>query len=305
MRNKTFLLVCVSAGLLHGCSGKSDQHVEDADDDAATETLEPDDSAGPDEPDEPDDPDDGTGGDSGPSSVGFIDEDTPPDILDCNVWTQDCLEGEKCMPWDSFGGSSWNATRCTPLAPNPGQPGDECTVEGGGVSGVDDCDMASMCWQVDPETNIGTCVPFCNGTELSPSCDDPGTTCSIFNAGVLILCLPKCDPLGQDCSDGQGCYASSDGFVCIPDASGPDGGSYGDPCEYVNVCNPGLFCAAAAAVPGCQGSQGCCSEFCDLSSPDAAAVCSGVGGGQECVAWYEDGQVPPGYDDVGACAIPG
>ena len=70
---------------------------------------------------------------------------------------------------------------------------------------------------------------------------------------------------------------------------------------YANPCNQGLFCADAAAVPNCQGAQGCCSEFCDLNE---ANMCSGMGMGQECVPWFEEGMAPPGYDHVGGCVIP-
>lgn len=249
------------------------------------------------------DPDSGSDGGTSGLSQGFINE---PDggggvEIECSVWDQDCPQGDKCMPWANDGGSSWNATKCTPLDPNPAQPGDSCTVEGSGVSGVDNCDIASMCWDVDPETNMGTCVAFCSGSEANPVCDDPNTTCSIANNGVLILCLPNCDPLLQDCADGQACYPINEFFVCAPDASG-EMGLYGDPCEFLNVCDPGLFCANADVVPGCAGSLGCCSEFCDLSDPNAS--CMGAGGGQMCTPWYEEGQAPPGYEDVGACAIP-
>ena len=72
----------------------------------------------------------------------------------------------------------------------------------------------------------------------------------------------------------------------------------------MNVCEPGLFCANAAVVPGCTGSQGCCSEFCDFEDPMATAQCAGVGGGQECIAWFAEGEAPPDLDHVGACAIP-
>ncbi len=40
------------------------------------------------------------------------------------IWAQDCPEGEKCMPWANDGGGSWNATRCSPLDPNPSAVGD-------------------------------------------------------------------------------------------------------------------------------------------------------------------------------------
>ncbi len=251
------------------------------------------------------DPDSGSGDTSGGGvSQGFINEPDGGGVgIECSVWDQDCPQGEKCMPWANDGGSSWNATKCTPLDPNPAQPGDSCTVEGNGVSGVDNCDIASMCWDVDPETNMGTCVAFCTGSEANPVCDDPNTTCSIANEGVLILCLPNCDPLLQDCADGQACYPINEFFVCAPDASG-EMGLYGDPCEYLNVCDPGLFCANANVVPGCAGSLGCCSEFCDLDDPNPNSQCMGAGGGQECTPWYEEGQAPPGYENVGACAIP-
>jgi hypothetical protein len=263
-------------------------------------------------------PDDGATsdptGDSGTDSEGgdtdttgechFLCEDLPDDGgYDCDVWEQDCEEGEKCMPWSSDG-TTWNALKCTPVDANPKQPGDECVVEGNGASGIDDCDLGSMCWDVDPETNLGTCVAFCQGSEAAPTCDDPETNCVIANEGVLILCLPNCDPLVQDCPSGQACYPVYEGFNCAPDVSGADMGGYGDPCEYINVCDPGLFCASAEAVPGCPGSQGCCSEFCDLSAPDPNAACSGVADGQECTMWYDEGAAPPGFEDLGACVIP-
>lgn len=223
--------------------------------------------------------------------------------IDCDVWTQDCDSGEKCMPWANNGGNSWNAAKCVPLDANASQIGDACNVEGSGVSGIDNCEVGSMCWNVDPETNEGTCVAFCNGTEANPICEDPGTSCNILNDGVLILCLPNCDPLLQDCVDGQACYPTNDTFSCVPDAGG-ETGLFGDPCAFLNVCDPGLFCANADGVPDCAGSNGCCSPFCDLSDPEATASCPGAAGGQECVAWYTEGQAPPGYENVGACLIP-
>jgi hypothetical protein len=116
-----------------------------------------------------------------------------------------------------------------------------------------------------------------------------------------VLCLPACDPLLQDCAAGQACYGIQDVFTCVPDASG-EMGVYGDPCEYINVCDPGLFCAGAEAVPNCAGSLGCCSEFCDLGSDQGDAQCSGAAGGQTCVPWTENPS--PGLEDVGACVIP-
>ncbi|MEX1367835.1 MAG: ribulose phosphate epimerase [Nannocystaceae bacterium] len=240
--------------------------------------------------------------DDGPMDGGFIqDPDGGGVSFECDIFAQDCPDGEKCMPWAADGGSSWNATRCSPISENPGQPGDECTVEGSGTSGIDNCDIGGMCWDVDPETNVGTCVAMCTGDESNPICEDPDTTCTIANDGAIVLCLPSCDPLLQDCADGQACYPINEAFACAPDASGEMGAS-GDPCEFINVCDAGNFCLDASAWPGCAGSIGCCSPVCDLSDPAGDGQCPGMG--QTCQAWYEEGAAPPGYEDVGACALP-
>jgi hypothetical protein len=207
------------------------------------------------------------------------------------------------MPWANDGGGSWNATRCSPLDPLPAGIGQTCTVEGSGVSGIDDCGVAAMCWAVDMTTLQGTCIAFCESSEANPVCADPSTTCSITNEGVLALCLPLCDPLVQDCGGSDECVPMNDAFICEPDASG-DAGAYGDPCEFINVCDPGLFCANANAVPNCSGSSGCCSTFCNLDDADPDATCPGFADGQRCVAWFEAGTAPPGFAHVGACAIP-
>jgi len=234
----------------------------------------------------------------------FIGEPDGGDDIECDVMSQNCPEGEKCMPWANDGGSAWNATKCAPLDPNPMQPGDTCTVDGNAVSGVDNCEAGSMCWDVDPQINEGVCIAFCTGSYQSPVCEDPSTVCTIYNDGVLPLCLPMCDPLLQNCHGDNICVpASGPGFICVLDASGEEG-QYGDPCEYVNVCDPGLYCANAEAVPGCQGAVGCCSDYCDLTAPVPVAACSGAGQGQECVPWFEEGTAPPGLEHIGGCAIP-
>ncbi len=285
--------------------------------DGATSGPTPDDDGpateGPEIPEDDEDPSDGTttgeegssGGEAGETEddCSFIcDTDGPIDGGDCSLWAQDCGDGEKCMPWANDGGSAWNSSRCTPIDSVPGQPGDACTVEGSGVSGIDTCDTGSMCWNVD-DKNAGICAPLCTGSEGAPLCDDITTTCVIANDGFLPLCLPSCDPLSQDCQDGSGCYPSENGFVCVPDASGPDLGGYGDACEFTNACDPSLLCAGAGAVPGCDSAR-CCTSFCDLSDAEPSANCEGVSGGQECISAFPEGMVPPGSEDVGFCAIP-
>jgi hypothetical protein len=217
---------------------------------------------------------------------------------ECDFWEQDCPRGEKCMPWANDGGNVWNALRCSPIADDPDAVGEPCTVEGSGVSGIDSCEAGSMCWDVDPETLQGYCVGFCTGSPDDPMCEDPYQSCALGSDGPLALCFPLCDPLLQDCAEGQACYGIDDVFNCIPDASG-EMGAPGDECEYLNVCDPGTFCASAELVPGCPGMVGCCTPFCDVNEVPPACL-----PGQECTPWYEVGEAPPGYENVGACVLP-
>lgn len=155
-----------------------------------------------------------------------------------------------------------------------------------------------MCWDVDPETLEGYCVAFCVGDEANPMCEDANASCAMASDGALALCLPNCDPLVQACGEGDGCYPVAGGFHCAPDASG-DGGAAGEACEFLNACDPGSACVGAELVPECMGASGCCSSFCDLTVEPPPCLPE-----QECTPWYEAGQAPAGYEDVGVCALP-
>ncbi|MEM7160491.1 MAG: hypothetical protein AAF799_47075 [Myxococcota bacterium] len=228
----------------------------------------------------------------------FIDDpDGGPVQFECSIFEQDCPAGEKCMPWANDGGGSWNATRCSPIADSPDQAGDQCTVEGSGVSGIDSCDQGLMCWDVDPETNQGTCIEMCSCSELNPVCNTANTVCSISNDGVLALCLPVCNPLDPAaCGEGEGCYAAGDFFQCAPDASG--GAGAGEECAFVNGCAVGSACLNASSVPGCTGPF-CCSDLCNPADGDAGCI-----EGQSCLPWYDAGAAPDEcLGEVGVCAV--
>lgn len=111
------------------------------------------------------------------------------------------------------------------------------------------------------------------------------------------MCFPLCDPLTQDCVRGQGCYSTYQGWICTPDASG-ELGDYGDPCEFLNACDPGFVCVSAEQVSDCSGSAGCCTDICTLEIP----ICLGADSGEICVPWDDD--PPPDYEDVGVCLLP-
>lgn len=243
------------------------------------------------------DADDGTG------SPFLVSPDGGGSSIECDLWSQDCPPGEKCMPWANDGGNTWNATRCTPIDDDPRSVGEPCTVVESGVSGIDDCVRGAMCWDVDPETNMGHCIGMCQGSEANPFCEDPCDQCMIGGEGVIAPCLPPCDPIGQDCDAGEACYPIADAFVCGPDVSG-ELGVVGDPCEFINVCDAGNFCANAESVPGCDGATGCCAPFCDAAAADP---CDTLLPGTSCVPWFEQGQGPKGcvgQGIPGACLLP-
>ncbi|MCR9162923.1 MAG: hypothetical protein ACE37F_14490 [Nannocystaceae bacterium] len=247
-----------------------------------------------------DDEDDEPGTDSEPEpspiSSGFItDPDGGIQSYECSLYEQDCAPDEKCNVWANDGGSSWNATKCVAVDPDPDLVGEQCHVEGSGVSGIDSCERGAFCWDVDPEEGLGMCVSFCQGTDNAPTCDNPREYPAAGKE--FCLCLERCEPLLQDCPVGCGCYATEDRFQCVPDASGPDIGLFGDACEFTNGCDPGLNCTNAEFVD-CD-STNCCTSFCDLSMPDTCP------NDYECQSVYAEGEVVPGYEDVGLCMLPG
>lgn len=235
-----------------------------------------------------------TGGSTAPP--GTSEPTTGEPAGECDLWIQDCPEGSKCAPYDSMGTGVADTTRCVALVETPGSVGDPCAAEGG-VVGLDDCGTGLLCWFLD-DMGAGVCTSLCTGSPGAPHCDD-GLLCDISNGGLLPLCLTTCDPLSPACLMGQICIPSAtDVFVCDADSSG-EAGAYGDPCQYINVCDPGLLCVAGPNVPGCT-APGCCSEYCDITMP-AEGQCSGAPE-QQCVPYY-DQDPPPGYETVGLCSI--
>ncbi len=216
---------------------------------------------------------------------------------ECSILAQDCPPGFKCMPYASDGGTSWNDTTCVPIVEDPNLPGEPCTVEGNGVSGIDDCDGTSMCWDVDPKTNEGTCVAHCIGDESDPTCLEPCFGCVIAAASPLALCLATCDPITQNCGVGEACYpVGSQLFACAPDAS-PEGAGIGTDCSFTNECPPGLVCIDPSIVPGCElAGVGCCAPVCPVGGADP---CPGLLPGTECTPWFPEG--PP--EEVEGCVV--
>lgn len=220
-----------------------------------------------------------------------------PPPLQCDPWRPEpgCPEGYKCVH------PTWDGSRpgCVPVLPGGLPPGAACEKlapyaidEYGYGLFLDDCDAGSGCY-------FGECRTFCEFDEAwTPHCP-PGFVCG---AGRISLwCVPFCDPLLQDCDEGFVCVGAGGWpeFECVADGSGA-GGQVFDACEAVNGCDPGLLCATPIGAVECdQAAPGCCLPYCDTS---AAPQCPGAG--QTCVAWYEPGQAPPGFETLGVCFMP-
>ncbi len=242
-------------------------------------------------------------GDTTSPDAGFLSSwDAGPSPFRCSTSAQDCPPGQKCTLWADDGGPAYNASRCVDIAPNPAGLGEACTVpERSTPSGLDDCDLGLLCWYV--HEGQGTCVEFCGGMPDVPVCP-PDHSCTVSGAGVVSICVGECDPVAQDCRPGHACYPIHDGFACAPDASGR-GGAHGDPCRFVNSCDPGLVCTDSDAHSACAGATGCCSTVCRTSAAGSDAACATLDPGQSCAPWFVPGMAPPGYEDIGVCATPG
>jgi len=215
---------------------------------------------------------------------------------ECDPKAQDCPEGQKCTAVSPAPGEPWGINQCVELMGDDAV-GDPCDIVDGKYTGLDNCGVGLICLLTDDEGKGGACVEFCNTDDQCPITD---ANCVIYNDGALPICLSSCDPLIQDCPEGQACYSSAgEQFVCFKESAMPGEGMPGSECQYVNQCQKGSFCANAMVVENCPPeSNGCCTPYCSLSEGDA--VCQPM---EDCLAFFE-GMAPPGYENVGVCRIP-
>lgn len=320
---RTFIFgLCAASLSLAGCSGDSDEGSGSSGDggipDGGDGNTGADDGNDGDDGDSGGDGGDGTDGggdgsgddgggtesDDGDDGGAFVGEpDSGDGMTTCDPWAQDCPEGEKCAPYRSPSGTTWDANRCVPVVANPKSVGDTCTELGGAQSGEDDCDFGAVCnWLVE---GVGICAAMCTGTADNPVCEDPDTSCNIDNDGSRILCNPICDPLLQDCPDPtrMTCLVAigTDSFNC--ELGWGDGGLLpGEDCYFDNSCLNGNLCVYEPdKVPGCVAGPGCCAPYCDVN--EGAGACP-AGDGTSCVPFFEQGAAWPGYEHVGICLLP-
>ena len=217
----------------------------------------------------------------------------------CDPYAQDCPQGERCVPqWvDGL------TTNCLPVDPSPAQLGELCTFDPD-LSGPDNCDVGLMCWG---QGGQGICTPLCGCGPKDPTCPAATDCVALGPMGEMPVCLDTCDPLESDCAALEVCILknrlfdepTAGPFICVPDASG--GASAGTPCEYVNVCSPGLACVPNEMVPDCPSSVwGCCAEYCDANDKSSCTDPE-----TKCIPVFEPEAAPEAcLERVGVCALP-
>ena len=240
------------------------------------------------------------------TTAGPVKEDMSGVGAMCSLLKQDCQDGEKCVPFNENGGIFPDGVKCVPETPNADEIGAECQTMGGFGSGEDSCVAGSLCLDLDDD-GFATCVEFCQGeTPEEAFCEDPDETCVELFEPIIPVCFRKCNPLVQDCPDGEGCFMDApmlgaEGFVCMPLVKNlsPGGGVFPEGCIAMSNCAPGNSCVFAENVPSCQGVY-CCTPWCDLDLTDP---CPDYEETMSCIPWYPQGEAPPNFDNVGICGI--
>lgn len=220
---------------------------------------------------------------------------------ECEVVDQNCPPGQKCMPYASAGDLNRDSTHCVEVVADPQPPGAPCTVDDWPASGFDSCDDQSMCFNVDPETLAGTCAAFCDGDSWPYSCEDPLAHCLLANEKLVAVCVRDCDPLKQDCAEGQACYPTESGtYECDWDQSGSEG-NYQSACTSHRDCQAGSLCAPGMFVYGC-ADEACCTDFCALDQEQLDDLgCPDMDKGVECRSLHQPLGLPAPGKQHGAC----
>jgi hypothetical protein len=214
-------------------------------------------------------------------------------ISNCDVFAQDCPAGEKCVPIRDDDGY-FRRVMCAPVLGDQ-KAGQPCTVEAP-EWGLDDCDALNMCWFVEGEA--GLCAPLCSGTADNPTCPDERMCFHTAMDWELFVCVQPCNPILQDCLDGQACHWSEAGFGCSPSND-----VYPmDPCPSDPFdCAAGSICVPADALGDNCVADSCCAAWCELTVPE---ICD-IHPGTMCTSfWGGDEPLSPELANLGVCLVP-
>jgi hypothetical protein len=134
--------------------------------------------------------------------------------------------------------------------------------------GAEDCVAGHTCWVVSPSPQ-GVCTPYCKTTA------ECGNTLPVCLLGPTYgVCLPGCDPVGQNCAGGMACIltngtdafgVSHAGTSCAQAGSGQPG----DSCTSVTHCAAGMQCIGQKCHAICQvgGAKCAANKTCAKLTP--------------------------------------
>jgi len=177
-----------------------------------------------------------------------------PPPQDCDPVAQTaCSAGEKCSQVTLTADPEPPLeTRCVPAGTQA--KFETCSVGDPGATGFDDCQAGLICFG-------GACLEICSAEPDScpadASCQEgPGVFPDRAGTG---LCLVQCDPLGQNCPEGAGCFVTlADGDrIC---AEPNPGQGQGTACMFANDCAAGHGCLLVRSPTD---STLTCAFFCD------------------------------------------
>lgn len=200
-----------------------------------------------------------------------------------------CENGGSCKPYNGVPGKP-TVCGAAQLACDPTTPtGDPCSAEkpcylnsdettdckvpkGAGVQGDPCADSYADC--AAGFACVGTkdgkvCGQLCAKDACSQTCGE-GMSANQLSSKYSV-CTPgeeqppatPCTPLAQDCAGAaQGCYATQEGFVCLPKGNA----AAGEECASANDCAPGAICF----------NNGRCVLMCDLNDPTNGLCETGV-----------------------------
>lgn len=194
-----------------------------------------------------------------------------PEAPDATRDAADATPGDAAVDPDADATGSDATAPCNPVAPSGCPDGEHCSwpedadgptcVTSGEVPFDEPCDDGTcaegVCMSVGgPPLR---CYRICDEDADCPdqrSCEfltnRPFDVCEIEEAEL------SCDPVAQDCPDGQGCYlvAARDEPICLE--AGEDEADAS--CQAANCCAPGLTCVDETCRPLCdpEGGEGSC-----------------------------------------------
>jgi len=233
--------------------------------------------------------------------------DAGPIATECDPYTPgSCPDGQKCSVV-LHGAGTMTATIAFECVNSPARPrgdgvicprfgidaNDGTSAVTGDTDLTDDCQQGLFCFD-DATGRFNRCQPLCGADGIT--CPDRNFCLTLNSEPPFGICrrASDCDPVFQTgCRAGQGCYLIGDTggnllgtcFDFQPEDGGT--GAPGDPCMFIDTCQPGSQCFGEIQDGGV-GMDRRCRSFCatgprpDAGPPDAGpapAVDAGVDAG--------------------------